>query len=72
VPEQCEDLYVLLCDDNLVVSFEVPRGKMPLQAEQIVEAPIAEYRDKIGQGKYRIRLDETLKNARVLLGVHER
>jgi len=67
VPEQCEDLYILLCDDHLVISFEVPRGKIPLQAERIVETPIAEYRHKIGQGKSRIRLDETLKQARALL-----
>jgi hypothetical protein len=72
VPEQCEDLYILLCDDNLVVSFEVLHGKMPLQADQIVDTPINEYRHKIGQGKHRIRLDETLKNARVLLGRWER
>ena len=68
IPEQGEDLFTLLCDDQLVVSFEVPRGKIPLYAADIVKVSIAEYRNKIGQGKHRMRLDETLKNARVLLG----
>jgi hypothetical protein len=68
VPEQGEDLFTLLYDDELVVSFEVPRGAMPGHVVDIVKIPVAEYRNNIGQGKHRIRLDETVKNARVLLG----
>lgn len=67
IPAQGEELFTPLCDHQLVVSFEVPRGKIPLCAEDIVKVPIAEYRNKIGQGKHRIRFDETLKNARVIL-----
>ncbi len=68
VPEQGEDLVTLLSDDQTVISFEVPRGRVPLEAEEVIKIPVAEYRHKIGQGKDRIRLDETLKHARVLLG----
>ncbi|WP_141683874.1 hypothetical protein [Rhizobium sp. AC27/96] len=67
VLEQGEDLYTLLCDDQLVISFEVPRGQRSLQAKEFVEVSATEYRHKMGQGKNRIRLDETLKNARALL-----
>ncbi|RFZ88227.1 hypothetical protein D0Y60_10355 [Shinella sp. WSJ-2] len=67
IPEQGEDLLTLLCDDQLVISFELPRQKIQLSAVDIVKVPVAEYRAKIGQGKHRIRLDETLKNARILL-----
>ena len=68
IPEQGEDLYTVLCDDQLVVSFEVPRGKLPLSAEKITEVPIAQYRRQLGQGKNLMRLDQTLRDARTLLG----
>lgn len=68
VPEQGEDLYTLLCDDQRVLSFEVPRGESPLQAKEVTEVSVAEYRRSIGQGKRRIRLDETVKNVNALLG----
>lgn len=36
VPEQGQDLFTLLCDDQHVLSFEVPHGKVPLEAEEFV------------------------------------
>lgn len=67
IPEQTEDLYTLLCDDEFVISFEVPRGKLPLSAVDVVKAPIGDYRSKLRQGKHRIRLDMTLESVRALL-----
>lgn len=68
IPEQGEDVFTILCDDHTVISFDVPYGRLPIEAEDVVKTPVAEYRHKIGQGKSRIRLDETLKQFRSSLG----
>jgi hypothetical protein len=68
VVDQGEDLYTLLCDDQLVVSFEVPRGTSPLVAEEVSQRTVSQYRQDIGQGKKLIRLDRTLNSLRALRG----
>lgn len=68
IPEQGEDVLTILCDDHTVVSFDLPYGRVPLEAEEVVITPVAEYRHEIGQGKSRIGLDETLKYVQPSLG----
>lgn len=68
IPEQTEDVFTVLCDDQIVLSFEVPRNTSPLIAEGLKRKPVAQYRLEIGQGKKRIRLDRTLENVWTLLG----
>lgn len=66
-PEQGEDLYTLLVDDNLVVQFEVPRTTKMTVVSEFSSFSLATYRHELGQGKSRIRLDQATANARRLL-----
>lgn len=67
LPEQYEDLYTVLVDDRLVVRFEVPRTTESRTVRDFRIAQIAQYRNELGQGKHRIRLDQAIESARKLL-----
>jgi hypothetical protein len=62
VPEQFEDLYVLLVDGRQIIEFELPRGEKPLPTE-VKLWELADYRRHIGQGRARIRLDRVVAEA---------
>jgi len=68
IPEQAEDVYTILVDDHSVVSFDVPRGSHPMIPTEVRIQGFKEFRDRIGQGKERIRLDGAVEQARKLLG----
>lgn len=57
----------VLVDADLVVSFEVPKAMEPETVLDLKQSTTAQFRRDIGQGKQRIRLDETLKRVRSLL-----
>jgi hypothetical protein len=62
IPEQFEDIYTVL-----VVTFEVPRTAGTLTVEEFCVSPLAQYRNELGQGKSRIRLDRAAEDARKFL-----
>jgi hypothetical protein len=66
IPEQGEDLYTVLVDDRLVVEFEVSRTAEMETVGELCSSPLNVYRDELGQGKGRIRLDRATENARKL------
>lgn len=66
IPEQGEDLYTVLVDDNFVVEFEVPRTTK-MTVSEFSCFSLARYRHELGQGKSRICLDQATANARKLL-----
>lgn len=65
--EQYEDLYTVLVDDGSVVTFEVPRTAGTLNADEFCVSPFAQYRNELGQGKSRMRLDRAAEDARNFL-----
>jgi hypothetical protein len=67
IPEQGEDLYTVLVDDLSVLTFEVDRISDNPVAREFRSSPLARYRDELGQGKRRIRLDHAVENARKML-----
>lgn len=72
IPEECEDLYTVLVDGRLVVEFEVPRLPGSAAVEQFKATALKEYRDALGQGKRRLRLDWATEDARKQLGAAAR
>ncbi|MGJ5140164.1 hypothetical protein ACQR1V_19415 [Bradyrhizobium oligotrophicum] len=68
IPEQAEDVYTILVDDHSVVSFDVPRGRDPMILTGVRIQSFRQFRNEIGQGKDRIRLDGAAERARKLLG----
>jgi hypothetical protein len=67
IQEQYEEIYTVLVDDRSVVTFEVPRTAGTLTVEKFRVSPLAQYRDELGQGKSRMRLDRAAEDARKLL-----
>lgn len=67
IPEQYEDIYTVLIDDRSVVSFEIPRTAGALTVKELKVFSLSQYRDELGQGKHRIRLDRAAEDARKLL-----
>ncbi|WP_316231572.1 hypothetical protein [Bradyrhizobium sp. SZCCHNR1051] len=67
IPEQGEDVYTILIDDHTVVSFDAPRGGGPLVLAEVTIQAIADYRNQIGQGKERIRLNRAVEQARQMI-----
>jgi hypothetical protein len=68
MPGQEEDMYEILVDDHWVVSFELPRRPGKVLPEECVVTPFANYRNRIGQGKSRMRLDRAAADAREIIG----
>lgn len=67
IMEQYEDIYTVLIDDRSVVTFEIPRTAAELTINELNIFPLSQYRDRLGQGKRRIRLDRAVEDARKLL-----
>lgn len=67
IPEQYEDIYTVLIDDRSVVTFEIPRAAGALTVREISVFSLNQYRNELGQGKRRIRLDRAAEDARRLL-----
>ncbi|MBR0719348.1 hypothetical protein [Bradyrhizobium liaoningense] len=65
--EQYEDIYTVLIDDRSVVTFEIPRTAGALAVKELSVFSLSQYRDELGQGKPRIRLDRAAEDARKLL-----
>jgi hypothetical protein len=65
--EQGEDIYTVLIDDHSVVCFELSREGDLIVPEGSRVLPFDQYRNKIGQGKRRIKLDKAAANARELI-----
>src|SRR6187402_613138 len=57
IPEQYEDIYTVLIDDRSIVTFEVPRAAGVLTVKDLSVFALSQYRNELGQGKRRIRLD---------------
>jgi hypothetical protein len=67
IPEQYEDVYTVLIDDRSVVTFEIPRTAGALAVKELRVFSLGRYRDEVGQGKSRMRLDRAAEDARKLL-----
>ncbi|MGJ4952929.1 hypothetical protein [Bradyrhizobium sp. HKCCYLS20291] len=67
IPEQCEDVYTILVDDHTVVSFDVLRGGRPMVLTEVTIQSFADYRNQIGQGKERIKLQRAAQRAREMI-----
>jgi hypothetical protein len=67
IPEQFEDIYTVLIDDRSVVTFEIPRTAGARAVKELSVFSLSQYRNELGQGKRRIRLDRAVKDARKLL-----
>jgi hypothetical protein len=67
IPEQYEDIYTVLIDDRSVVTFEIPRTAGALTVKELSVFSLSQYRDELGQGKSRMRLDRAAEDARKLL-----
>ncbi|MBR1176137.1 hypothetical protein JQ617_19435 [Bradyrhizobium sp. KB893862 SZCCT0404] len=67
IPEQYEDIYTVLIDDRSVVTLEIPRAAGALTVKELDVFSLRQYRDELGQGKRRIRLDRAVEDARTLL-----
>ncbi|MGJ4890460.1 hypothetical protein ACQR1Y_19850 [Bradyrhizobium sp. HKCCYLRH3099] len=67
IPEQCEDVYTILVDDHTVASFDVPRGGRPMALTAVEIQSFADYRNQIGQGKERIKLQRAAQHAREMI-----
>jgi len=67
ITEQYEDIYTVLIDDRSVVTFEIPRAAGALSVKELSVFSLRQYRDELGQGKCRMRLDRAVEDARKLL-----
>lgn len=67
IPEQYEDIYTVLIDDRTVVSFEISRAAGAMTIKELSVFSLSQYREELGQGKRRIRLDRAAEDARKLL-----
>jgi hypothetical protein len=64
IVEHSEDIWTILVDDHSVVRFEIPRRNGPALLQHAQVWTFREYRERIGQGKARIKLDRAAKDAR--------
>lgn len=67
ISEQYEDIYTALIDDRTVVTFEIPRAAGAMTVKELRVFSLSQYREELGQGKRRIRLDRAVEDARKLL-----
>ncbi|MHC2333500.1 hypothetical protein [Bradyrhizobium sp. USDA 4454] len=67
IREQYEDIYTVLIDDRSVVTFEIPRAAGAMTVKELRIFSRSQYREELGQGKLRMRLDRAAKDARELL-----
>jgi hypothetical protein len=64
VPKQTEDLYIVLVDDRMVVSLELPRTSGERFPQDVQSWSLAEYQKLIGQGHARKKLDRAVAAVR--------
>lgn len=66
IPDQFEDFYTIMVDDRLVVRFALGRGPDAVPEDIQIET-LNDHRQRIGQGKARIRLDRWVDATRILM-----
>lgn len=63
IPDQFEDFYAVLLDISEVVTFGLSRSD-PAVPDDLRRYSVAAFRDMLGQGKSRIRLDRLVQDAK--------